>query len=495
MQRQPATRFSHVAVWFSCLFWLVTAAYWPSSAQEPAGQGTPVLNPPGVELELRVPNDGAIQQFEVWWGTVTLSINGTHPGRGMPGWTWSVKGVLVEPLTGTVPLRCGSMTTPCRHAEGGFDETFPGLVHGSPHYHASSVFLRLPVSNYLPILPFGRYRLTVLTQGTYWPPRRPGSTPQTSPLPPILAVSEPAEIEVTPSDASWVHATYFRLVKGLDAMRAELRTNRADFEDRAHAFETARLQLDRLDGPDARHALNTLDLHPDMREALMEIVVQSRIAPEGCEWFRRHVQARETAVTPRIVSQWSTVCTRAHSGVAPSTDIAFPLTEEADRTLAQSVARSTQWREIMLREIGLNLAHSLTAKSPEAFRETAITLANMVQSPYHPVTAGGVVQGPGVRSRGVFPSHPDPNRVLTHDYAPLLMKQFAARQKDLPQDIRTAVLAAMLPVCPPAEAIAFMEAALNDSRGYDSDETRELLHLYMTFDPEGARIWMEANSP
>ncbi|MCW5965691.1 MAG: hypothetical protein KIT83_16760 [Bryobacterales bacterium] len=406
-----------------------------------------------------------------------------------------MKGVLVEPLTGTVPLRCGSMTTPCRHAEGGFDESFPGLSIRSPDYHASSVFLRLPVSNYLPILPLGRYRLTVLTQGTYWPPRRPGSTPQTSPLPPVLAVSEPAEIEVTPSDAAWAHATYFRLVHGLEAMRAELRTNRADFEERAHAFETGRLQLDRLDGPDARHALDTLDLHPDLREALKEIVVQSRIAPEGCEWFRRYVQAPETAVTPRIVSQWSTVCTRAHSGVAPSKDIAFPLSEEADWTLAQSVARSTQWRELMLNEIGLHLAYSLAGKSPEAFRETAITFANMVQPPYPPFVEGVVVKGPGGRPRGVFPSHPDPNRVLMPDYAQLLMKQFAARQKDLPHDIRTAVLSAMLPVCPPAEAIAFMESALNDSRVYGSQGTRELLNLYMKFEPERARVWMEANSP
>jgi len=247
-------------------------------------------NPAGIEFRWRIVGPSSYRQGEL------IQVEVTFPGRPLrrdehSDVQWQLIGVLLEPA-----LECGTVEKPCMTPATRDPRFFPGPVTREGREPVT-----IPLNSYLPSLKPGRYQLAALGRKLVLTSRTRESVVFKYADPPVMALSNTVELEITEASEEWVELTVARCVRTLTGH--EPRTNVEHERYRAAAY-----QLSFIDHPAAWRA--SLDLLPHEAGRLMSGLSSSGDQAGVCDLMRERLTAPRQAVSGYYIYQMIQICGR-----------------------------------------------------------------------------------------------------------------------------------------------------------------------------------------
>ena len=265
-------------------------------------------NPSGVEFSLRLLDPHLYRQGEAIRADFAHS---RPPDAAEPPSRedWQFAGLLIDPMAG-----CGDMAKPCPMTpqRSQSNRTMRGVMRGAGEP------VTIALNNYLPSLAPGRYRAAFLYRKLVVREHYRSSTTWVYADPPVYAVSNTVEFEVTAADAKWIEESVASCVATLGGPEAH--TEEAYLSRRAAAE-----QLSFLDHPIAWRA--SLDLLPVESNALLAGLTSSSEPDRVCRLMRDRLAAPAQAVSRYYMDRLADVCRRA--GLPDPPDVSAPEEERA----------------------------------------------------------------------------------------------------------------------------------------------------------------------
>jgi hypothetical protein len=326
------------------LIWLLYLPVALAQQSPDPWSGLRAKNPPGIEVLLRLLQEGSYRQGELIRAEVTDPGPDVPPPQPMPPEIWSSYGFLFDPAG-----NCGTLASPCFPSApmgGGMmmNGDFSGLMPRSPV---------ISLNAWLPAMWPGRYRVAALARKQV----RSAGGPYGYADPAQYAVSNTVELEIVAASPAWIAQTIAASVatlKGPEPTRSE------GYEARRAA--AARLRF--LDTPAAWRA--SLELLPVEEGTLLQGLLFSRQPARVCELMQSGIAAPGQAVSSYYLDHLGRICATAHLGP--------PAAEQT-----QYWKQWGDYRESVMDKAGAALAASVPSKLGEAKAVAFQTLMERVQ--------------------------------------------------------------------------------------------------------------------